>query len=92
MPDHRPQAVDQIEHALGHPASWQTSANSSPDSGAISDGFNTMLHPASSAGATLQAIWFIGQFHGVISPQTPIPSCTIRVLPREYSQTISSAA
>jgi len=33
-----------------------------------------MVQPAISAGATLQAIWFIGQFHGVISEQTPIPS------------------
>ena len=29
------------------------------------------MQPAASAGATLQAIWLAGQFHGVISPQTP---------------------
>jgi hypothetical protein len=70
----------------------QTCANSTPDSGAISEGFSTMVQPATSAGATLQAIWFIGQFQGVISAQTPIPSWTMRVVPRMYSQTISFAA
>ncbi len=29
-----------------------------------SDGFSSMVQPAASAGATLQAIWFSGQFHG----------------------------
>ena len=32
------------------------------------------MQPAASAGATLQAIWLIGQFHGVIMPTTPIGS------------------
>ncbi len=31
-----------------------------------------MVQPAASAGATLQAIWLIGQFQGVMKPQTPI--------------------
>jgi hypothetical protein len=34
--------------------------------GAISLGFSTIVQPAASAGATLQAIWLIGQFQGVI--------------------------
>ena len=42
--------------------------------GAISDGFRTTVFPASSAGMTLSVTWFIGQFHGVISPTTPIGS------------------
>ena len=50
--------------------------------GAISLGFSTMVQPAAMAGATLQTIWFSGQFQGVISPTTPIPSWTIRVPPR----------
>jgi hypothetical protein len=33
-----------------------------------------MVQPAASAGITLQAIWLIGQFHGVIKPHTPICS------------------
>ena len=50
--------------------------------GAISDGFNTIVQPAARAGATLQTIWLSGQFHGVMSPQTPIGSFTTRVVPR----------
>jgi hypothetical protein len=33
-----------------------------------------MVQPAASAGATLAAIWFNGQFQGVISAHTPIGS------------------
>ena len=40
------------------------------------------MQPVASAGNTLQAIWLIGQFHGVIRPQTPIGSLTISVDPR----------
>jgi hypothetical protein len=36
------------------------------ENGAISLGLSTMVQPTASAGATLQAIWFTGQFHGVI--------------------------
>jgi len=49
--------------------------------GAISLGFSTIVQPAAMAGATLTAIWFMGQFHGVMSPQTPIGSLTIIVEP-----------
>ena len=37
---------------------------------------------AAMAGATLQAIWFNGQFQGVMNPQTPAGSLTIFVVPR----------
>ncbi len=47
------------------------------ESGAISDGFSTQVQPASSAGMTFSVIWLIGQFHGVMRPQTPIGSRTI---------------
>ena len=40
------------------------------------------MQPVASAGNTLTAIWFSGQFQGVIRPQTPIGSLTIRVAPR----------
>ena len=50
-------------------------------SGAISEGFSTIVQPAAIAGATLQTIWLIGQFHGVISPTTPIGSRAIIVVP-----------
>ena len=55
------------------------------ENGAISLGFSTIVQPAASAGATLQAIWFSGQFHGVISAQTPIGSRTIVVVPLRFS-------
>ena len=58
------------------------SAKMMPVSGAISEGFNTIVLPPASAGATLQTIWLSGQFHGVISPHTPIGSFTTMVLPR----------
>ncbi len=44
-----------------------------------------MVQPVASAGTTLQAIWLIGQFQGVIRPQTPIGSLTMRVAPRSSS-------
>ncbi len=44
-----------------------------------------MVQPVASAGTTLQAIWLIGQFQGVIMPQTPIGSLTMRVVPRSSS-------
>ena len=50
-------------------------------SGAISLGFSTMVQPAARAGATLHMIWLIGQFQGVMKPQTPMGSRTIRVRP-----------
>ena len=43
------------------------------------------MHPAASAGATLQAIWFTGQFHGVMRPQTPIGSLRMSVEPLSSS-------
>jgi hypothetical protein len=49
--------------------------------GATSDGFSTMVQPVASAGYTLHAIWLSGQFHGVISPHTPIGSFTTSVEP-----------
>ena len=44
------------------------------DKGAISDGLSIIVQPVAKAGITLSAIWFIGQFQGVINPQTPIGS------------------
>ena len=54
-------------------------------SGATSDGFSTIVQPAANAGATLHAIWLMGQFQGVISPQTPIGSRTMRLSPMAVS-------
>ena len=58
----------------GTSASCRISANTYADKGATSLGFRTIVQPAASAGPTLQEIWFIGQFQGVINPQTPTGS------------------
>ncbi|MNQ16192.1 hypothetical protein D3C85_291870 [compost metagenome] len=69
----------------GTPAASMISAQRSPDRGATSEGFSTMVQPTASAGATLQPIWFDGQFHGVMKAQTPMGSRLIRVAPRGSS-------
>ena len=61
--------------------------NICPVKGDFSDGLSTIVQPVASAGNTFTAIWFIGQFHGVISPQTPIGSFTTSVSPRCSSKT-----
>ncbi len=43
------------------------------------------MQPLASAGNIFTQVWFIGQFHGVISPQTPIGSRRIMVVPRSSS-------
>jgi len=54
--------------------------------GVNSDGLRIMVQPAASAGATLQAIWFIGQFQGVIMPTTPTGSRTTTAVPTGSSK------
>ena len=66
----------------GTPAVCRISAKSCAENGATSDGLSTDVQPVASAGKTLTEIWFNGQFHGVISPQTPIGSLTMVVSPR----------
>ena len=73
-PTSGPVPLTKLNTPAGTPAAWQISANRTPDKGAISDGFRTIVQPAINAGATLQTIWFSGQFHGVISAHTPMPS------------------
>lgn len=58
----------------------------------MSDDFPNIVQGPTKAGATLQEIWSIGQFRGVIRAHTPMLSCTIRVARRLYSQAISPAA
>ena len=57
-----------------------------PENGATSEGLSTIVQPAASAGNTLQAIWFSGQFQGVIIAHTPIGSRTTMVAPRGCSK------
>ena len=70
---------------FGTPAACITSDQITALSGAISDGFSTMVQPVATAGATLQTIWLMGQFQGVIMPMTPTGSREIRVGPCIHS-------
>ena len=69
-----PVTVDEIEYPRRDAGLVDDFRKQIALSGAISLGFRTTVQPVASAGATLEAIWFSGQFHGVISPQTPIGS------------------
>ena len=73
-PTPTPSPLTKLNTPFGKPTSSIISANNIPEIGAISDGFKIIVQPVAKAGTTLRAIWFIGQFHGVISPQTPIGS------------------
>ena len=73
-PTEGPSPFTKLNTPFGTPASWRTSANRIALKGAISVGFRTIVQPAARAGPTLQEIWFIGQFQGVIIPTTPIGS------------------
>ncbi len=80
-----PSPFTRLKTPAGTPASCRISATRMPFSGATSVGFKIIVQPAASAGATLHMIWLIGQFHGVISPQTPTASRRISVLPCIFS-------
>ena len=75
-PTSGPRPLIRLNTPFGTPASCRISAKINADDGVNSDGFRIMVQPAASAGATLQAIWFSGQFHGVIMPMTPTGSRT----------------
>jgi hypothetical protein len=81
VPTPAPSPLTRLKTPFGTPASSRISAIRSADSGATSDGLRTIVQPAASAPATLHAIWFAGQFQGVIMPTTPIGSRTIAVGP-----------
>src|ERR1700678_1944541 len=69
-----PSPLTRLNAPAGTPASSMIWAKSNALMGATSEGFKTIVQPAASAGATLQVIWLIGQFHGVMRPQTPTGS------------------
>ena len=64
-------AGDNGETALGHARAFPSTARASADRGVCGAGFNTMVQPAASAGATLRVIMPLGKFHGVMAAQTP---------------------
>ncbi len=81
-----PSPLTRLKTPAGTPAASITSAQICADRGAISLGLSTTVQPTARAGATLQAIWLIGQFHGVIRPHTPMGSLTTRFGPRSSSK------
>ena len=85
VPTVGPSPFTRLNTPGGTPAASRISANRIALNGAISEGFKIIVQPAASAGATLQAIWFMGQFHGVINPQTPTGSRMMREGPRSSS-------
>src|SRR5271156_625075 len=85
-PTSGPRPLIRLNTPLGTPASCRISAKINADDGVNSDGFRIMVQPAASAGATLQAIWFSGQFHGVIMPMTPTGSPPTTAEPGVSSQ------
>ena len=78
-PTPTPSPFTRLNTPAGTPAASTISANRRDDRGAISDGFSTIVQPVISAGIAFRVTWFIGQFHGVIMPTTPIGSLMIRV-------------
>src|ERR1700689_1333203 len=58
----------------GKPACSNSSASSMIDTGACSDGLATILHPAASAGASLNVSSSSGEFHGRMAATTPTGS------------------
>ena len=80
-PTSGPRPLTRLNTPFGTPASCRISAKISADDGVNSDGLRIMVQPAASAGATLQAIWFSGQFQGVIMPMTPTGSRTTTAEP-----------
>ena len=84
-----PSPLTRLKTPAGTPASSRISANKMALKGAISEGLSTIVQPAANAGATLQAIWLIGQFHGVMKPHTPAGSRITREVPRSSSNSNS---
>ena len=65
---------DDVDHAVGSPASCISSASRSALSGVCSAGLSTTVHPVASAGPSFRAAIRSGKFHGMIWPTTPIGS------------------
>ena len=84
-PTFSPSPLTRLKTPAGTPASSRASAKTIALNGETSEGFTTIVHPAAKAGATLQANWLMGQFHGVIIPTTPSGSLTIRAVSLTYS-------
>jgi hypothetical protein len=85
-PTPTPSPFTRLNTPAGTPAACRISVHTWAENGASSEGFRIMVQPTARAGATLQAIWFTGQFQGVMKPHTPMASLRIRVLPLASSK------
>ena len=56
VPTPGPSPLTKLKTPAGKPASCIISANNIPESGAISEGFNIIVHPVANAGITFSAI------------------------------------
>ena len=66
-----PKPVTMLTTPGGRPASSNSRPNSSAETEENSDGFQTTVLPAASAGASFQAASSKGEFQGVIAATTP---------------------
>ncbi len=73
-----PSPLTRLNTTSGNACGVEISATIATENGASSLGLRTMVQPVARAGATLHMTWFSGQFHGVMKPQTPIGSLTMR--------------
>ena len=85
-PTSGPRPLIRLNTPFGTPASRRISAKINAEDGVNSEGLRIMVQPAASAGATLQVIWFKGQFHGVIMPTTPTGSRSTTAVPTGSSK------
>ncbi len=76
--------VTTLKTPAGTPAWLASQANAKAEKGVSSEGFNTTVQPAASAGPTLRVIMAAGKFQGVMAATTPTGSrSTIRRLSAE---------
>ena len=69
-----------LSQPAGSPASSQSAASRSAETGVWLAGFSTTAHPAASAGASLWATRLSGKLKGVIAPITPIGTRTVQAM------------
>src|SRR5699024_3919214 len=74
LPTTSPVPFTKLKTPLGTPASSKISVKIIAAKGGSSEGFNTTVHPAANALASLVDVWFVGKLQGVINQHTPIGS------------------
>ena len=85
FPTPAPSPLTRLNTPLGTPTLSKISAKITAANGVSSDGLSTTGLPAANAAANFNDVWFVGKFHGVIKPDTPIASLTTKSSPRRSS-------